>query len=158
MTDYGFASLNLLGNSGFGYTATGGNSILGYNTWETVSADDVTKMNGTSKTALFSHKALACGDYSAPGGPNTWSTEPSSDTVETDHGKNTNANTSYTQDSCLAAVGEGNFNSGFSTPHGQLIPTSFADGSVRAVPIAYNGWKCLWNWNNTTKFDAQTPP
>jgi prepilin-type N-terminal cleavage/methylation domain-containing protein len=105
----------------------------------------VTNCAGTSNTLLLSHKAMATVDYSAPSSPydTLWSdaTGPAAYPGYGDHSRDPTNATPLTQDLNQNPSNFDNsgwyFQSTFSSPHPGVMPSLFADGSVRLYPLSY---------------------
>jgi len=123
-------------------------------------AGTVTNFQGTSLTAVVSHKALDPTFYSSAGmtqNDGGWFFTAANGAIAVnnfglDHARST-VIANPTTDALVAGVAYSsttNTTGGFSTPHAQVIPSTFADVSVRNIAITFTQWNLLWYWANTT--------
>jgi prepilin-type N-terminal cleavage/methylation domain-containing protein len=175
-TDYAFAC-----QTGLDWQVPGDRSILAGDNfptpWGTVISYSgttlavVTNAAGTSNTLLLSHKAMATADYTALSTPydTFWAdaSGPLSYPGYGDHSRDPTNDAPLIQDMNVDTVNFENsgwdFQSAFSSPHPGVMPSLFADGSVRMYPLSYadpnaaninpsGNW--YWGGPNTETFSA----
>jgi prepilin-type N-terminal cleavage/methylation domain-containing protein len=173
-TDYAFAC-----QAGLDWQVPGDRSILAGDNYQSpypivftgTTLTAVSNGAGTSNTFLLSHKAMAVADYSALSTPyDTFWADASGPFVYPgygDHSRDPTNDAPLVQD---LSVDTSNFeNSGwdyqsaFSSPHPGVMPSLFADGSVRMYPLSYADSNAAninpsgnWYWGgpNTQTFSA----
>ena len=102
--------------------------------------------NGTSNTALLSHKSLAPNEYNTSSDP-TWNTDSGNGCYIGAYisGLFVYSDLQYgVVNGMFLPTGVGTM---ISTPHQAVVPTCFADGSVRNLSCFFGYWSNVWEYS-----------